>query len=162
MFQRPQLQTGEEERLPGSLQQGDWPRALRTDERSVARSCRSGRVVLQECTKGNCGRTHQTTMKGGQFRRGPNDAPTLQWTGPHPTTSTEYSLARATQFHCDSPSARPCIVSLCAACAVPVWRSGVGRRGLRGVRVLYIYISSSAKKAVKLPALCVARLLWIL
>ena len=36
MFQRPQLQTGEEERLPGSLQQGDWPRALRTDERSVA------------------------------------------------------------------------------------------------------------------------------
>ena len=72
---------------------------------------------------------------------------------------TEYSLARATQFHCDSPSARPCIVSLCAACAVPVWRhvwrSGVGRRGLRGVRVLYIYISSSAKKSSKTPrALC--------
>jgi len=38
VFQRPQLQTGEEERLPGSLQQGDWPRVLRTDERSCARS----------------------------------------------------------------------------------------------------------------------------
>ena len=85
------------------------------------------------------------------------NAPPFQWTGPHPTvnTSTEYSLARATQFHCDSPSARPCIVSLCAACAVPVWRSGVGRRGLRGVRVLYIYISNSAPKNSKTPrALC--------
>ena len=158
MFQRPQLQTGEEERLPGSLQQGDWPRALRTDERSVVDLVEAS--YLQECTKGNCGRTHQTTKRSVSSRS--NDAPPLQWTGPHPTTSTEYSLARATQFHCDSPSARPCIVSLCAACAVPVWRSGVGRRGLRGVRVLYIYISSSAKKAVKLPALCVARLLWIL
>ena len=38
-----------------------------------------------------------------------------------------------------TPRPRPCIMS-CVLPAVPVWRSGVGRRGVRGVRVLYIFL----------------------
>lgn len=162
MFQRPQLQTGEEERLPGSLQQGDWPRALRTDERSVARSCRSGRVVLQECTKGNCGRTHQTTMKGGQFRRGPTTL--LRFNG-RVRTPPQVLSTRSHVLLNFTVTPRPRVPALCL-CVLPVrCRCGAPAWGAGACAACAFSISISLaqpKKAVKLPALCVARLLWIL
>jgi hypothetical protein len=115
----------------------------------LCKVCRSGRVVKKATC--NCGRTHQTSMKGRSVSSRSTthrlNAPPFQWTSPHPTvnTSTEYSLARATQFHCDSPSARPCIylhdcVFVCCLCG-----AGVAlRRGAQGVarraRSLYLYL----------------------
>ena len=58
MFQRPQLQTGEEERLPGSLQQGDWPRALRTVELSVWLEKVAVEAEGWRSKNPNCGLTH--------------------------------------------------------------------------------------------------------
>ena len=175
MFQRPQLQTGEEERLPGSLQQGDWPRALRTDERSVASflegwcdrsalnkySIRTqlrthssdthewsvSFVAVQRTLNGRAGSTHHRF--NGRLRT-PRSTQAL--------STRSHVLLNFTVTPVRVPGALCLVCCLRCRCGAPAWGAG-------GCAACAFSISISLtqpKKAVKLPALCVARLLWIL
>lgn len=107
---------------------------------SVASSClyRGGRVLEPQLRTLS---SHHLMV--GQFRRGPTTltAQPLKGATLH-RFKGRLRTPRSTQVLSNftvTPRPRPCIMS-CVLPAVPVWRSGVGRRGVRSVRVLYIFL----------------------